>query len=46
MNKQIEHIKIDCHFVRDKIIDESIRTKFISSKEQLTDLLTKALEKQ
>jgi methyl coenzyme M reductase subunit D len=38
-----KHIEIDVHFVREKVANGSIIIKFISSKEQLADLFTKAL---
>lgn len=41
--KRTKHIKVDCHFIRDKIQDETLETRFISSKQQLADVMTKAL---
>lgn len=38
-----KHIESDCHFIRDDILNGAIKTKHISSSDQLTDILTKAL---
>ncbi|CAL8998681.1 unnamed protein product [Prunus brigantina] len=37
------HIEMDCHFIRDKIQDGAISTKFIPSSHQLADMFTKPL---
>ena len=39
----ITHIEVDCHFIRDKIQDGSIMTKFVASVDQLADVFTKPL---
>ena len=39
------HIEMDCHYIRDKIQDGSIATRFVNSAHQLVDVLTKALGK-
>ncbi|XP_039015379.1 uncharacterized protein LOC120145673 [Hibiscus syriacus] len=41
-----KHIEIDCHFVREKIQEGMIQTKHVSTHEQLTDIMTKALGSQ
>ncbi|KAB5531523.1 hypothetical protein DKX38_018193 [Salix brachista] len=38
-----KHIEIDFHFVRDKVCNKELVVKFISSKDQLADALTKPL---
>ncbi|GLT71533.1 hypothetical protein SLA2020_435440 [Shorea laevis] len=38
-----KHIEIDVHFVREKVTNGALVVKFISSKDQLADLFTKAL---
>jgi hypothetical protein len=38
-----KHIEIDYHFVRDQVADKYLEVKFISGKDQLADVLTKAL---
>lgn len=38
-----KHIKISCHFVRDKIKDKFIYIAYVRSGNQLGDLLSKAL---
>ena len=39
------HIEMDCHYIRDKIQDGSVATRFVNSTHQLVDVLTKALGK-
>ena len=38
-----KHIKIDCHFIREKLLSKEIVTEFISSNDQPADILTKSL---
>lgn len=38
-----KHIEIDYHFVREKVANKQLAVRFISSKDQLADLFTKAL---
>jgi histone deacetylase 1/2 len=38
-----KHIEIDVHFVRDQVSNKELVVKFISSKDQLADALTKPL---
>ncbi|XP_074267330.1 secreted RxLR effector protein 161-like [Silene latifolia] len=38
-----KHIEIDCHFVREYLVNKTINTLHIRSKEQVADLFTKAL---
>ena len=45
-HERTKHIDIDCHFVRDKIIQGVIKTHYVSTKEQQADLLTKSLGRQ
>ncbi|GJX96580.1 uncharacterized mitochondrial protein-like protein [Tanacetum coccineum] len=40
-----KHIEIDCHFVRDKIKAGQVLPKFIPTKDQVVDVLTKGLSK-
>jgi hypothetical protein len=45
-HERTKHIEMDCHFIRDKIQDGSIITKFVSSADQLADVFTKLLGKE
>jgi len=37
-----KHIEIDRHFFREKIVSGDIKTKFVNSNDQLTDIFTKS----
>ena len=41
--ERTKHIEIDCHVVRDKVMEGVIKLLHIRTKSQLVDLLTKAL---
>lgn len=40
-----KHLEVDYHFVRDKVTKNEIKVQFLSSKDQLADILTKPLSK-
>ena len=42
-HKRTKHIEIDCHVVRDKVLEKVIKLNHVRSNCQLADLLTKAL---
>ena len=44
-HERTRHIEMDCHYIRDKIQDGSIATRFVNSAHQLADVLTKAMGK-
>nr|KYP71002.1 Copia protein [Cajanus cajan] len=38
-----KHIEVDCHFVKDKLLSKEIVTKFVNSRDQIVDIMTKSL---
>jgi len=43
-HERTKHIEIDCHFVREKLVECVIVTKFVNSNDQLTYIFTKSLK--
>ena len=42
-HEHTKHIEVDCHFVREKVIELTVVTKFVTSTDQLADIFTKSL---
>ena len=42
-HQRTKHIEVDCHFVRDKIMEGMIKTSHIATNSQVADIFTKAL---
>jgi len=42
-HKRTKHLRIDCHYTRDRTLDCFLQTAPAPSKEQLADLMTKPL---
>ena len=42
-HERSKHIEVDCHIVRNKVLDGTIKTFHVASKNQLADIFTKAL---
>jgi hypothetical protein len=45
-HKRTRHIEMDCHFICDKIQDDSVKTQYVSSVDQVTYVFTKPLGKE
>ena len=45
MHPKIKHIVIKYHYVRELVQDKQVRMEYVSSKEQIVDIFTKALPK-
>ena len=43
-HERTKHIKVDCHFIREKIQSNEIEIPFVRSEDQLADIFTKGLE--
>ena len=44
-HERTKHFDIDCYFVREKILQKMIKTQYVSTRDQLADILTKGLWK-
>ena len=42
-HEHTKHIEIDCHFIRQHVVSDTIHVPYVSSHVQLTDIFTKAL---
>lgn len=42
---RMKHIEVDFHFVREQVARKAMEVRFISSKDQLADIFTKALSR-
>ena len=45
LHAQTKHVKIDYHFVREKVNSHQLRIGYLSTKDQAADILTKPLPK-
>ena len=43
-HESTKHIKVDCHFIKEKITSGCMTTSFVNSNYQLADIFTKLLE--
>nr|KYP75799.1 Copia protein [Cajanus cajan] len=44
-HEQTKHIEVDCHFIRNEILQGTIQPSYVPTQEQLADILTKALRR-
>ena len=42
-HERSKHIEVDCHIVKNKVLDGTIKMFYVSSRNQLVDIFTKAL---
>jgi len=42
-HERTKHLNINCHYTRDKIVEDFLQTAHVSSRDQLADIMTKLL---
>jgi hypothetical protein len=43
IHARTKHVEIDFHFIRERLVNKSLRLSFITSKDQIADVFTKPL---
>lgn len=44
-HSRMKHVQIDVHFVRDRVANKELQVRYLSTKDQIADILTKPLAK-
>lgn len=42
-HENTKHVEVDCHFIRDKVVQQVIQPKYVSTHHQLANILIKSL---
>lgn len=42
-NARTKHVELDFHFIRERVVSQQLKIQFLSSKDQIGDILTKGL---
>ena len=46
MHSKTKHIPIKYHFLREQVLEQKVKLEYVSSKEQLADIITKPLPRE
>jgi hypothetical protein len=46
MQKKMKHIPIKYHFLREQVVELSVKMEYIATKEQVADIFTKPLPRE
>ena len=46
MHSKTKHIPIKYHFLQEQVLEQKVKLKYVSSKEQIADIFTKPLPRE